>query len=99
MRIEWEENTPKNPIKNPMTWDEAMEYARSAGGGWRLPSKEELEKVYHDKVKGFESDVYWSSSTYAQPTIGAWGVSFSDGDVDYYYKTGNYYVRCVRDVK
>jgi hypothetical protein len=95
MKLEWQQNPPEKP----MSWYEAIEYTKSLGEGWRLPTVEELKEAYDNNVEGFQSFVYWSSSTYAQPTIGAWGVSFSDGDVDYYYKTGNFYVRCVRDVK
>ena len=39
---------------------------------------------------------YWSSTTYAFGTTGAWGVYFYDGFVNSYVKTGNGYVRAVR---
>jgi formylglycine-generating enzyme required for sulfatase activity len=38
MKLEWQEDAPKNP----MNWDEAMKYAKSLGDGWRLPTRRKL---------------------------------------------------------
>jgi len=92
--LEWEKNLPENL----MTWEEAMEYAKSLGEGWRLPTIEELKYAYNN-VQGFQSSYYWSSSTYAQDINDAWGVNFSYGYVNYGSKADSLYVRCVRDVK
>lgn len=40
-----------------------------------------------------DAGLFWSSSTISDS---AWYVSFSDGKVNNYYKSNNYYVRCVR---
>ncbi|MDD5287229.1 MAG: DUF1566 domain-containing protein [Desulfuromonadaceae bacterium] len=79
---------------------------------WRLPNINELailvnrgqtNQVTWLNSQGFsnvQSSVYWSGSTYASYTNGAWVVSMSDGSVDSYY--GNkansryYYVWPVR---
>ncbi len=94
--IEWQNNPP---VKR-MTWHEAMEYAKSLGDGWRLPTRSELINAYDGDVIGFKKNSYWSSNTYAQGTNLAWLVYFGTGYVDGDDKTNCfYYVRCVRDVK
>ena len=97
-KLEWEQNPPSKP----MTWDEATQYADSLNTmsdyGWRLPTIKELKEAYDSKLEGFRSSNYWSSSTYVQLTNFAWNVNFKYGLVNYYNKTLNFYVRCVRDV-
>lgn len=93
--IEWQSNPPKEP----MTWHEAMEYAKSLGDEWRLPTRGELIDAYDSSVRGFLSVSYWSSSTYAQSTSIAWYVSFYGGNASRNDKTNDFYVRCVREVK
>ncbi|KJU83787.1 protein containing DUF1566 [Candidatus Magnetobacterium bavaricum] len=75
---------------------------------WRLPGKEELEgliKGWKDapyswlKSQGFtnvQSGYYWSSTSYAHNTSGAWIVDMYDGNVFAYDKSGYYYVWPVR---
>jgi hypothetical protein len=92
--IEWQEDAPKNP----MTWEEAIEYAKSLGDGWRLPTRGELCDAYDNFVDGFKKNNYWSSSTYAQNTNYAWSVDFIYGGVPLNAKTNSYYVRCVREI-
>lgn len=93
-KLEWQENSPTYP----MNWNEANEYAKSLGDGWRLPTVEELKEAYDNNVQGFQSNFYWSSSTYAQSTNDAWFVDFYNGSVYDNIKTLNYYVRCVRNI-
>lgn len=95
IKLEWQDNPPEKP----MSWHDAMEYARTLGYGWRLPTKEELKDAYYNKLEGFQSSNYWSSSMYAQDTNNAWYVDFYNGGVYNFYKTYYYYVRCLRDVK
>lgn len=40
--IEWQSNPP---VKR-MTWYEAIDYAKSLGDGWRLPTRAELIDAY-----------------------------------------------------
>ena len=73
---------------------------------WRIPTKEELETLltkeqnddWYIKVALCKnsSSYYWSSTTDADGTDGAWYLGFSYGDQGYGYKAGNDYVRCVR---
>ena len=93
--IEWQQNPPKEPI----SWHKAIEYAESLGDGWRLPTRAELIDVCDNNVEGFNGSFYWSSSTYARDTTYAWYVDFDDGGVGYSGKTGNGFVRCIREVK
>lgn len=95
MKLEWQNNPPNKY----MTWYEAIDYAKSLGDGWRLPTRGELIDAYDSGVRGFMNDDYWSSITLAQTTTNAWLVYFYSGVVDYGVKTFNSYVRCVRDVK
>lgn len=90
--IEWE----KYPSSNLMTWDEAKSLEKD---GWRLPTKAELCGAFHNKVEGFQSVSYWSSSNYSQAIISAWVVYFYNGLADYDSKTGSYYVKLCKEVE
>ena len=63
---------------------------------WYLPSKDELNKLYLNRVAigGFATYLYWSSTeidyTYA------WFQNFDDGLQDYYPRVGGYGVRAIR---
>ncbi len=78
---------------------------------WRLPDRNELQSLinyaaynpatykYGDGSEIFpdvHSSNYWSSTTYASYTYGAWLVYFYYGYVDSYSKSYSYYVRAVR---
>lgn len=73
-------------------------YAKSLGECWRLPSIDELKNAYKNKVEGFQSSNYWSSSTYAQNTNYVWLIDFYNGHINDFSKLDTYYVRCVREV-
>ena len=74
--------------------------ARAYNGGgysdWYLPSKDELNKLYLNKVAigGFTTGLYWSSSEYSD--AGAWFQFFSNGGQYGYGKENALYVRAVR---
>ena len=82
--------------------------AKNFGGhsDWRLPDINELASITNkgqylpaiDEAyfPNIISNSYWSSTTYASDSDGAWRVNFSNGDVDFYYKSHSYYVRAVR---
>jgi hypothetical protein len=70
-----------------------------AGGGytdWYLPSKDELNKLYLNRIAigGFAGNAYWSSTEY--DSSNAWGQGFNTGGQ--YYGSKNYtdYVRAIR---
>src|SRR3990172_4181507 len=92
------------------TWSDAGTYCDelTLGGqsDWRLPSKKELISIvnygtYSPAINttyfpNTNSSVYWSSTTIAYNSSGAWIVLFNDGYVVIDYKSSSYYVRCVR---
>ena len=63
---------------------------------WFLPSRDELNKMYLNKVAigGFADYIYWSSSEYDAGF--AWCQRFSNGVQDYYPKGSTCRVRAVR---
>ena len=57
----------RNDFKNVQTWNDAIAKCKGLGEGWRLPTKDELNKLFNNKKKigGFKdglSDYYWSVS-------------------------------------
>jgi hypothetical protein len=90
-------------------WANAITYCEDLDLGgytdWRLPYEYELQSIVDYSRYNPAIDMvafpdtrsyYWSSSTYANNTLYAWYVYFSDGYVSSYYKTNTFYVRCVR---
>ena len=84
----------------------AYEYKTTGtnAGEWYLPALGELNTVYSNKdymnyalslvgKKDIPTDYHWSSSEGSE--YHAWGLRFSDGNVDFYYKAGSLYVRPV----
>jgi hypothetical protein len=92
------------------TWEQALMYCENltlAGhSDWRLPNRNELQSIvdysrYNPAIDTtfFPDTVaapYWSSTTRANDTSGAWYVSFYDGLVSIYSKYNDIYVRAVR---
>jgi hypothetical protein len=79
----------------------------SQAGDWRLPNVRELQSLAdYSKVSpalpenhpftGVMSTYYWTSTTYAYNTDGAWTIGYADGYVSAYFKTDSYYLWCVR---
>ena len=78
------------------------------GGGWRLPSIYELASIvdtnYTNRTinpvfMNIVSAYYWSSTTYQDNTIDAWGFFFHTGNQYHFEKWIDNYVRCVRSVQ
>ena len=73
---------------------------------WRMPDRKELRSIvnydlgypaintvyFPNTLAGY----YWSSTTYAGSSGGAWGMHFSNGGAGWTYKAGGYSVRAVR---
>jgi hypothetical protein len=79
----------------------------SEAGDWRLANLRELQSLAdYSKVSpalpenhpftGVMTTYYWTSTTYAYNTDGAWTIGYADGYASAYYKTDSYYVWCVR---
>ncbi len=78
------------------TWEDAKAKCAALGSGWRLPSKSELNDLYHAKsaVGGFSDPVYWSSTE--NSANGAWIQYFLNGYQYYDFKFDYSRVRAVR---
>ncbi len=84
-----------------LNWENAFKYCKdlSLGGynKWRLPSRDELDKLYQQKskLKNVDFSSYWSATTDVSDNSNAWVVRFyyTDG---WYSKSANFFVRCVR---
>jgi hypothetical protein len=88
-------------IGNGTTWAMAVKLCKEyrAGGfsDWRLPEKDELNRMFINKmvIGGFkERHFYWSAS--ASDKNDAWDQSFRTGITNLGYKLDNNYVRAVR---
>ena len=96
----WQDNLDAKSVERD--WQGAKEYCKNLSllgfSDWRLGNKEELTRLYNhkNKLKYLYSNGYWSSTSYEGLSGTAWLVYFSNGDVSYYYKSSNNYVRCVR---
>ena len=97
-----------NHFKTSMVWDEAIKACVALGDGWRLPEIKELLSLidysqYNPALpqghpfEKVQSAYYWSATTGAGGTHGAWVVYMGFGYVNYgtkaYY---DYYVWPVR---
>jgi hypothetical protein len=99
-------------LAGQMDWNDAIDYANNLTlcdySDWRLPNVNELQSLVNAgepdnsawlMSKGFtnvQSDVYWSSTTYADYTDYAWVVYMWYGRVDVDGKSNGYYVWPVR---
>lgn len=95
-----------------MSWQDALAYAEklSLGGhsDWRLPDSNELASIvdysrYSPTIDltafpdAVSSPYYWTSTTLAPVTNFAWYMGIAYGFDGYSGKSGNYYVRAVRN--
>ena len=78
-----------------MSFTKAVEYCKSLGDGWRLPTIEECFMIYKNKL--IDENYYWSSTELNASS--AWYFNFYFGYASNYLELNTYYVRAVRDIK
>ena len=101
--LEWQCESPGR-----MSWLDGQTYARELSlndkEDWRIPAVSELESLLDRskyrpvmrKVVPFQDTLsYWSSTTFGANKNNAWMVMFDGAYVLSYYKTNQYYIRCV----
>jgi len=102
--LEWQDDA----VGSSMNWDAAQTHCAGLsidGGGWRVPTVEELVSIT-DKSRvdpsidplfqNVTSRSYWSSTIGASDSTAAWTVNFNHGNDGWGSKTVITYVRCVR---
>ena len=99
-----------NATDNSTTQNVCSIVTLSGNSDWRLPSKKELMSIVDYSIPDLDgatiqqawfpntvvSSSYWSSTTFEAFQVGAWGVDFSNGGIDYLPRSNSYFVRCVR---
>jgi len=86
----------KKDFPNRMSWSDATAACEDLGEGWRLPTKDELNLMYINRVVigGFATKIYWSSTEY--DNLIAWNQNFTSGLQNISNKSATRYVRAVR---
>jgi len=85
-------------------WSAGKTWCTNVGAKWYMPSPDELKLIYNNKAKlnstlssigatKLSSGSYWSSTGYTSNS--AYGISFSNGNVDYLIRDNSYHVRAV----
>ena len=103
--LQWQDNAEAKTITK--NWADAKTYCNSLsldGGGWRLPTIQELRGLsdygrtnpaINPVFVNSASNNYWSFTTYAGSSDSAWHIYLGYGDQSN-NKTSSDYVRCVR---
>ena len=85
-----------------LNWYDAMMYCQvlviDEKYDWRLPTKEELDYIYHSK-NDFVGSFYWSSTDDNDNGNNAWNQGLSSGGKGTFPKDGSNYVRPVRTIE
>ena len=87
------------------SFNDAMLECAKIGGGWRVPTKEELNQLFENKetIGHFTDGFYWSATLMDDTVVigSAWGQRFSDGFQNHGPRSNNYknYIRPVRSIK
>lgn len=79
-----------------MTWQEAVDYAKNLGSGWRLPTKQELQAYAPQLSRSGKEGVFWTGSSVSNNTDYAWTVDLADGSTGDDDKDYTNQVVCVR---
>ena len=86
-------------LPTEVTWYNAKRECKELGKGWRLPTKEELDKMYNNKdlIGNFVNTNYWSSTEYDSRY--AWMQVFIHRSIAISLKEGHINARAVKSIK
>ena len=86
---------------NDLTWQDAINWCKSLGDYYELPSKYILNACYENKSirKEFVPYWYWSSTVHYKYADCAWSHYFYDDIQSYYGQALALFVRAVRKIK
>ncbi|MCL2597046.1 MAG: DUF1566 domain-containing protein [Paludibacter sp.] len=88
--------------EKPRTYQEAMDFALEKGAGWRLPTKEEIRRIFSKQSEIADMDFvrlnkgkdYWTSDTFNN--YESWAFNFSTYSELHYSKNIKNIFRCIR---
>lgn len=81
--------------KSKLTFNEAVQYCKGLGEGWRLPTISEMFYLYEDKI--ITGRRYWSNTKGTRYDEG-WTFRCSDSSAYSRYLFDKYFVLAVRDI-
>ena len=86
-------------LPTEVTWYNAKRECKELGKGWRLPTKDELDKMYNNKdlIGNFVNTNYWSSTEYNSDY--AWMQVFIHRSIAITLKEGHINARAVKSIK
>jgi len=86
-------------LPTEVTWYNAKRECKELGKGWRLPTKDELDKIYNSKdlIGNFFNTNYWSSTEYNSDY--AWMQVFTHKLIAITLKEGHINARAVKSIK
>ena len=86
-------------LPTEVTWYNAKRECKELGKGWRLPTKDELDRMYNNKdlIGNFINTNYWSSTEYNSDY--AWMQVFIHRSIAITLKEGHINARAVRSIK
>ena len=86
-------------LPTEVTWYNAKRECRELGKGWRLPTKDELDKMYDNKdlIGNFINTNYWSSTEYNSEYT--WMQVFTHKLIAITLKEGHINARAVKSIK
>ena len=86
-------------LPTEVTWYNAKRECKELGKGWRLPTKDELDRMYNSKdlIGNFVNTNYWSSTEYNSDY--AWMQVFIHKSIAITLKEGHINARAVKSIK
>jgi len=86
-------------LPTTVTWYNAKRECKELGKGWRLPTKDELDKMYENKdlIGNFVNTNYWSSTDHNSDY--AWMQVFTHKLIAITLKEGHINARAVKSIK